>query len=139
MAPHCLSLIMSFRNQHQYYYPHHHHGRDHRAPRVRFARPVVTSISRGPTRFEILYMNLLEDHSERCVRCELLRHGIFPYEGLCRRGRVLSHIILGIFVVKPNGRIYSSEDEFGVPTLIEISPYYWATHGLLRQCQRIYY
>ena len=101
-------------------------------PRVRFERLVVTSFSRKPTRTEYSFMNLLEHHSERCEKCELLLCGHFPDQGVCRRGRILVNFVLRSFVVERDGKIYSTDDEFGLPVRVEVSRHYWAVHGVLK-------
>lgn len=80
----------------------------------------------------MLYINLLEHHSECCRSCELLLLGRLPLEGICSRGLTLANLILRHFVVETDGRVYSTNDDFGTPAQVEISRDYWATHGLLK-------
>jgi hypothetical protein len=106
---------------------HKHHAH------VRFAKDVIASFSRKPTRFEFFFMNRWEDHSDYCPRCEPILYGNFPRRGLCRRGKMLAGVILRYFLVETDGRVYSTEDEGGCPVQVEISRGYWATHGLLKE------
>jgi hypothetical protein len=99
---------------------------------VRFAKPIISSFSRRPTRAEFLYMNLLERHIERCRLCEKVISGRLPRDCGCRRGSILMDLVLRCFVVERNGKIYSTKDEFWRPVRVEISRSYWAVHGLLR-------
>jgi hypothetical protein len=98
---------------------------------VRFVNPIITSFSRPPSRAEYFYMNRLEDHCDRCDSCGSLISGRFSADR-CRRGSVLMNVVLRYLVIERNGKLYSTEDEYGLPVRIEVPRHYWAVHGLLR-------
>jgi hypothetical protein len=98
--------------------------------RVKFATPVVKSVSRKPSRAEYLHLNLLENHAERCAACEPLLHNKYP--SYCRRGRCLERLVLQDLIVK-DGFIYSTNRERGYPVRIEVARHYWAVFALLEQ------
>jgi hypothetical protein len=100
-------------------------------PRVRFANPVVKSVSRKPTRIEYLHINLLESHTERCAACERLLRNQMP--SCCRRGEILEDLVLRDFVVRKDGYVYSVCTERGYPVRVELSRDYLAVRALLRQ------
>lgn len=102
-----------------------------RYPHIRFARPIVHSISRFPTRVEYLYMNMLEHHVERCMACEPMLYGDIPFR--CHRGSLLERPILYSFRVKRDGTICSTDGDFNCDVRVEISSDYWAVIGLLKQ------
>jgi hypothetical protein len=109
-----------------YYYPH-----------VRWAEPVVKSISRKPTRLEFLRMNLLESHADRCATCEpLLYNRKPPY---CRRGCLLEDLVIRDLKVREDGRVYSTWREDGCLVRVEVPGQYLAVRALLEQVDgRIY-
>ena len=98
---------------------------------IRFANPVVKSVSRKPTRIEYLHINLLENHAERCIACEPLLHDQMPSH--CRRGEILETLVLRDFVVKQDGHIYSVHKERDYAVRVELRSHYWAVRALLRQ------
>jgi hypothetical protein len=103
----------------------------HYPPHVRWAKPLINSVSRKPTRLEYLRMNLLESHVERCATCEpLLYHRKTRF---CRRGCLLEGLVIRDLTVKENGRIYSTERERGYPVRVEVPYQYWAVTALLEQ------
>jgi hypothetical protein len=98
---------------------------------VRFAHPVVQSVSRRPLPQEFLYMNNLENHVERCILCEPEIGGRIPLP--CRPGRHLRSHIRRMFSIHEDGRIYSTSDEYGPATWVEIPLHYWAVLHVLNQ------
>jgi hypothetical protein len=89
----------------------------HYPPHVRWAKPLVNSVSRKPTRLEYLRMNLLYHRKTR----------------FCRRGCLLEGLVLRDLTVKEDGRIYSTERERGYPVRVEVPYQYWAVTALLEQ------
>jgi hypothetical protein len=80
---------------------------------------------------EYFHMNLLQSHAERCASCEPLLWNQMPAS--CRRGEFFEASILGDFIIKRDGYVYSVYTERGCPVRVEISSNYCATLTLLRQ------
>lgn len=76
-------------------------------------------------------MNLLENHAERCVTCEPLLYNRKP--PFCRRGCLLEDLVLRDFIVKEDGRVYSTEKERGHLVRVEVPDQYYAIIALLEQ------
>lgn len=106
---------------------------------VHWESPVIKSISRKPTKFEFLYMNLLENHAERCRACRPLLTNHIP--NYCRRGQMLENLVLRDFTVGVDGRVYSTLEErvrgeWVRRVQVEISQHYWAVRASLEQVDR---
>jgi hypothetical protein len=129
------TLPREYTPQHDYRHKsNHHHGYHNQhedTPRVRFAKPIVRSISRKPTRLEFLYMNLLEYHVDRCDACEPMLNDELPYD--CTRGRLLEKNILRNIRVSRGGKICSTDGEPDCEILVEVSSRYSAVLTLLDQ------
>ena len=100
-------------------------------PRVHFARPVVRSISRKPTRMEYFYMNTLECHVDQCDACEPMLYDKLPYN--CTKGRLLEKNILRNMWLSKDGRVCGRDDEWDCDVLVEVSRAYRAVLTLLHQ------
>jgi hypothetical protein len=100
---------------------------------VRFAYPAVQSVSRRPLPQELLHMNLLEEHVERCILCEPEIGGQIPL--FCRSGRQLRSLIQRTFMIFEDGLIYSTSDEYGPAIRVEISIHYCTVLRILVQNQ----
>jgi hypothetical protein len=98
---------------------------------VRFAHPVVKSISRKPTTSEFLHMNLLENHAERCSACRPLLYNESPWH--CSLGQRIENLVLNDFVLDRKGRIHSTLEDGEYHIQVEIARHYDAVHTLLRQ------
>jgi len=104
---------------------------DYRSTHVRFAHPAVNSFSRKPTQNEYLHINLLENHADRCMMCEPLLRNRVPSK--CRRGEILEGLVLGHFVARRDGYIYSKRKERQCLVRVEMASHYWAVFALLQQ------
>jgi hypothetical protein len=102
--------------------------------RVSFARPVVQSICRRPTRLEFLYLNLFENHVERCSQCRPILDGYIPYR--CTQGQALEYFIVLSLWVARDGSIRSTQEERGCPVHVELPHTYKAAMVLLWQERR---
>jgi hypothetical protein len=104
------------------------------AAHVRFANPIVQSVSRKPTHVEYIHINLLENHTERCVICRPSLNG--ERHSNCRRGKYYQKLVLQDFVVGKDGHIYSFYNEKDHPVQVEIARHCWAVYAILQQVDR---
>lgn len=117
-------------NRH-YSHDHPYANQSRFTPRVHFARPVVRSISRKPTRMEYFYMNLLEHHVDGCDACEPILYNKLPYD--CIKGRLLEKNVSRNIWLGKDGRVYGRDNEWDCEVLVEVSRNYQAVLTLLRQ------
>jgi hypothetical protein len=96
---------------------------------IRFAYPVVQSVSRKPNYVEFLHINLLEDHPLYCTTCH--RHRRKRSKEYCRRAAILELLVLKSFILKSDGLIYCVYMKNHVPTRVEIPRYFRAVYALL--------
>lgn len=83
-------------------------------PRVRFAKPVVTSVSRPLHESEEKVVNDLGDHLFYCRRCKALN------SFSCRNGRSLVRKVKAYIQSAKDGRFYSTRTEYDTPVRLEI-------------------
>jgi hypothetical protein len=96
----------------------------HYPPHVCWAKSLVNSVSRKPTQFEYLHMNMFESHVKQRATCKpLLYHRKTRF---CHRSCLLEGLVLRDLTVKEDGRIYSTERERSYPVRMEVPHQYWA-------------
>lgn len=100
-------------------------------PRVSFTSPVIQSICRRPTRLEYLYLNLFENHVQKCSRCIPILDGYIPYR--CAQGQALEYFVVLSFWVARDGSVRSAQENCGYSVHVELPRTYKATAALLWQ------
>jgi hypothetical protein len=98
---------------------------------VSFARPLVHSFSRQPTKIERFYIEMYEYHVEGCSRCRPILGGY--WSNACWRGNAIKVLITLSFWMSRGGKVYSTLDEHGRPVQIEMPQGFRAVSALLKK------